>query len=192
MIGDIIAKIRSSKKVSKTNLAAGIDINIGHLTHIEKGERNPSHKLLKGICDSLEVPYQQLMYTYDINLTDEQKDYNAPDHIIYNSVPVIDGISGFINCPKEMNMATFVLRVFDKSMEPKLTLNSYVYVRMSMPLDNKDFGLFIYNNQMMIRKFIIRKNDIVLRSEKSEIKDIVTNKNDNFFIIGKILGKVNN
>ena len=36
MIGEMIAKIRMEKGISKTELARRTDINIGHLTHIEK------------------------------------------------------------------------------------------------------------------------------------------------------------
>ena len=50
MIGDMIAKIRKEKNMSKTELAEKTNINIGHLTHIEKGERSPSYKALKAIC----------------------------------------------------------------------------------------------------------------------------------------------
>ena len=46
MIGDMIAKVRKEKGMTKTELAEITGINIGHLTHIEKGERNPSHKAL--------------------------------------------------------------------------------------------------------------------------------------------------
>jgi len=42
MIGDMIAKARKEKGMSKTELARLTDINIGHLTHIEKGERKES------------------------------------------------------------------------------------------------------------------------------------------------------
>ena len=59
MIGDMIAKVRKEKNMTKTELAKLTDINIGHLTHIEKGERNPSHKTLKSICKALDIPYQQ-------------------------------------------------------------------------------------------------------------------------------------
>ena len=46
MIGDMIAKIRKEKGITKTELAKRAGINIGHLTHIEKGERNPSQNTL--------------------------------------------------------------------------------------------------------------------------------------------------
>ena len=78
MIGDIIARIRKEKNISKTDLAKETGINIGHLTHIEKSERNPSHKALKTICKALKVPYQPLMYTYDKTLSDDQQFYKAP------------------------------------------------------------------------------------------------------------------
>lgn len=47
MIGKMIQRIRKEKGITKTKLSEMTDINIGHLTHIEKGERNPSHKALK-------------------------------------------------------------------------------------------------------------------------------------------------
>ena len=61
MIGDMIAKIRKEKHMTKTELARRTGINIGHLTHIEKGERNPSQNALKNICKALDTPYQPLM-----------------------------------------------------------------------------------------------------------------------------------
>ena len=50
MIGDMIAKVRKEKGMSKTEISRLTNINIGHLIHFEKGERNPSHKALKNIC----------------------------------------------------------------------------------------------------------------------------------------------
>ena len=89
MIGNMISKIRREQGITKTELANQTNINIGHLTHIEKGERNPSHKALKSICSALDIPYQQLLYTYDKNLSDEQVEYGYIDHISYNKIPDI-------------------------------------------------------------------------------------------------------
>jgi transcriptional regulator with XRE-family HTH domain len=90
MICDMIAKVRTEKGMTKTELARLTNINIGHLTHIEKGERNPSHKALKNICKALDIPYQQLMYTYDKQLSEDQEAYGFINHISYNKVPLID------------------------------------------------------------------------------------------------------
>ena len=73
MIGYMISRIRNDKNVAKSELSRRTNINIGHISHIEKEERNPSHRALKSICRALEVPYQPLMYTYDKVFTEEQK-----------------------------------------------------------------------------------------------------------------------
>ena len=102
MIGDMIAKIRKEKGMSKTELSKLTDIKNVHLTHIEKGERNPSHKALKNICKALDVPYQQLMYTYDKQISENQENYHVIEHISYNRVLAVDSINGFIECPSNV------------------------------------------------------------------------------------------
>lgn len=189
MIGDMLSKIREDKQISKTNLSKETNINVGHLTHIEKGERNPSHKALKSLCDALDVPYQPLMYTYDKKLTQEQIGYDIVNHIKYDTIPVVNSISGFAKCPKEYNSASVCLRVNDDSMAPKFEEGSYIFVEYNTPLNNKDVGLFEYENKFLIRKFIVRMNDLVLRAEKDEIADIIITSKDIFNIIGKVLGK---
>ena len=191
MIGDLIARIRKEKKILKTDLAKATNINIGHLSHIEYGERNPSHKALKSLCVALKVPCQPLMYTYDKNLTLEQKDYIAQNHIKYDGIPIFSSIDGFATCSEETQNATFVLKINNDEMSPKFKENSFVYVEMNTPLNNKDFGIFEVDNKLVIRKFIIRRNDIVLRAEKDGIDDIIVTKESNFNIIGKILGTYN-
>ena len=190
MIGDLIAKIRKDKNILKTDLSKATNINIGHLSHIEKGERNPSHKALKSLCLALKVPYQPLMYTYDKNLSQEQKDYNAPNHIKYDGIPIISSIDGFVSCNEDSQNATFALKINNDEMAPKLKEGSLVYVELNSPLNNKDIGIFEYNDKLLIRKFIIRRNDIVLRAEKEGIEDIVVTKDSNFYIIGKVLDLV--
>lgn len=188
MIGSMISKIRKEKGMSKTELAQLTSINIGHLTHIEKGERNPSHKALKSICHALNVPYQQLMYTYDKSLNEEQEAYQAVDHISYNRVLAVDSISNFIPCPSEMASASIAVKVSDDSMEPKFAKDSYVFVEYNTALNTKEYGLFFYQDQILLRKFIIRKDCLILRAEKKEIEDIMISEDDPFYIIGRVIG----
>ena len=58
MLGEMIAYIRKVKKLTKAGIAKGTNINTGHLTHIEKGERNPSHKVLRTMCKTMGIPYR--------------------------------------------------------------------------------------------------------------------------------------
>lgn len=188
MIGDMIARIRKEKKVSKTELARETNINIGHLTHIEKGERNPSHKALKSICKALEVPYQPLMYTYDKILSDDQEFYKAPYHISYDKVLAIDSINSFMDCPATLPGASVAIKVPDNSMEPKLAKDVYAFVEFNSPLNNRDIGVFEYDGKVLIRRFIVRKDKLVLRADNKEIEEISIYDNDSFTIIGKVVG----
>lgn len=187
MLGKLLAKIREDKKLSKALLANMADIDSGHLSHIEKGDRTPSHKSLKKLCDSLEIPYQPIMYTYDKKVSKSQLDYNIMDKICYNKIVAVDNVDCLVDCPANMRSATLAVRVSDNSMEPILPSGSYAFVELNTPIEHKDIGLFEYKNKCFIRKFIIRKDCIILRALKEGFDDIRINNNETFFILGKIL-----
>lgn len=192
MIGSMLAKARKAKGMTKTELARLTDINIGHLTHIEKGERNPSHKALKNICKALDIPYQQLMYTYDKTINEEQESYDVVKHISYNRVLSVDNINGFIDCPAEMSSAALAIKVPDTAISKYFDKDSYVFVEFNTPLNTKDYGIFNYNGEILMRRFYSKKGKVTLKSDDPEIKDIQVSNNDTFFIIGKILMKPKN
>lgn len=188
MIGEMIAYIRKQKKLTKAEIARGTNIDTGHLTHIEKGERNPSHKVLRNICKTMGIPYRPLMYTYDKELTEDHYSYKVEAHIPYDKIPTFDLSGPLIDCPATAAGASIAVKVPDKTMEPKLKQGSYVYIEFNTPLDNRDLGLFSYKNQMLLRRFIIRKDGVVLRAEDKNVDDICLTSKDDFYIIGKIVG----
>ena len=188
MIGDMIARIRKDKKMSKTELAKQTGINIGHLTHIEKGERNPSHKALRTICKALDVPYQPLMYTYDKELSDDQEFYKAPKRISYNKVLAIDSIGSFIECPSSLPSAAIAIKIPDNAMEPKLQKDTYAFVELNSPLNNREIGVFEFDGKIVIRRFIVRRDYLVLRADNKEVEEIPIYDKDDFTIIGKVIG----
>ena len=155
MLGKLISKIRKDKKISKAMLAREAHIDTGHVSHIEKGDRTPSHKSLKKICDCFEIPYQPLMFTYDKELTQEQLDYNIEDKICYDKILAVNKIDTLIQCPKNMRSASLAVRVPDDSMEPSLTAGSYAFVELNTPLNNKDIGLFNYNNEYLFKNAML-------------------------------------
>ena len=187
MIGDMIAKIRKEKNFTKTELAEMTGINIGHLTHIEKGERNPSHKALRNICKALDVPYQQLMYTYDKELNEDQEKYGLVEHIAHNKVLAVDNFNAFVDCPSSVPSASLAVRVNDNSMEPTYKKDSYVFIELNSPLNNKEIGLFSVNGEIIIRKFFLKKGKYTLKADNKSIKDTVIADSDDFYIIGKVL-----
>ena len=186
MIGSMISKIRKEKGITKTKLADLTEINIGHLTHIEKGERNPSHKALKSICSSLNIPYQQLLYTYDKQLTEEQKDSNYLNYISYNTIPAISKIDSYISCPSEFSNASFAYKVPDNSMAPLIKENTYAFIEINGLLSHRDIGLFKLNDKFLIRKLFYRNGKFVLKATNKEFKDISISSSDCFQIIGKV------
>ena len=187
MLGYLLSKIRTDRKMSKTRLSELTNINIGHLSHIEKGERVPSHKALREISKALDIPYKNLMHTYDHDLTDDQIKYDAANHVLYNKIPIFGSLLGFTKCDFDTSNADFAIFINDESMSPKFALGSFVLVEQNAPLSNRDYGVFMYNDKILIRRFIIRKNDLVLRAEDPNISDIILVNSDNFYIIGKIL-----
>lgn len=187
MLGNMISKIRKDRNITKVELAKRTKINIGHLTHIEKGERNPSHKALKKICEALQVPYQTLMYMYDRYITEDEIRYKLFDHISYNRVVAVNSIDDFIECPHEISRASMAFKVLDDSMEPKLKKDSYVFLELNAPLINRDFGLFKYDGKMLVRRFIIRQDKLVLRPENKDYPEIDISEDDDFTIIGRVI-----
>ena len=187
MLGFLLSKIRTDKHMSKTKLSELTNINIGHLSHIEKGERIPSHKALKEISKALDIPYKNLMNAYDHDLSDEQKKYGAANHVLYNKIPIFGSFLGFTKCDLDTSNADFAIFINDESMSPKFALGSYVLVEQNAPLSNRDYGVFMYEDKVLIRRFIIRKNDLVLRAEDPNISEIVLLISDDFYVIGKVL-----
>ena len=187
MLGSMLSKIRKDKNITKVELAKKTGINIGHLTHIEKGERNPSHKTLKSICKALDVPSQPLMYLYDRTLTEDQIRYKMLNHLSYNKILAVDSLENFIDCPSDVPNATIAIKIPDDSMEPKLKKGSYAYFELNSPLNNRDIGVIKYNGETLVRRFIIRRDKLILRPENKDYPEMDISENDDFTIIGRIV-----
>ncbi len=126
------------------------------------------------------------MYTYDKELSEDQISYGAVAHISYNKIPVFDKIGGFIDCSPKVPGASFAVKVLDSSMEPTFVKGSYVLVELNTPLNSKDYGIFSYNNSVIIRKFLSKKGSITLKADNKEIPEIKVTEDDTFYIIGKV------
>lgn len=187
MLGSMIAKIRKEQHMTKVELSKRTGINIGHITHIEKGERNPSHKALKSITKALNVPYQIITHLYDKAITEDDKRCKMINHLSFNKVLAIDSYSNFVDCPSSASNASIALKIQDDVMEPLFPKDSYGFLELNVPLKNKDIGLFEYNGELMVRRFIIRKDNLVLRADNKKYEDINLSEDDEFTIIGRLV-----
>ena len=186
MLGKMIYTIREKQGISKTELAEKVGINVGHLTHIEKGERNPSQKTLRDICSALQIPYKPLSNMYDKEFTSEFEFYHLENAISYSSIPLVNNINSMINCPASIPNASFAFIMQDDSMKNSAPKGSCLFVELNAIPDNKELGLFKYNDNFYVRRFMLRKNKIVLKSDSLLVRDIVVDDSSNFTIIGKI------
>lgn len=186
MLGNLIGRIRIEKSISKTKLANETGINVGHLTHIEKGTRKPSHKALMSIANSLGVPFHPLYTAYDKELDEKQIELYYMNHVTYNSVPAISKIDGYIDCPANFSNASFAYKVSDNSMNPIIKENTYVFIEINGLVRHKDIGLFRINNEFVIRKLLYKKDYFILKANDKNYDDIKISKYDDFQIIGKV------
>ncbi len=188
MIGYMLARIRNEKNIGKTELARKTKINLGHIIHMEKEERNPSHRALKILCRALGVPYQPLMFTYDKTFTESQKKIGMEKHISYDKVLAVDSLDSFITCPIDLPSSALAVKIKDDTMEPMLTRGSFAFMEFNSPLENRDIGVFEYKDKVIIRRFIIQESNIILSADNKNYSDIIINFDDNYNIIGKIIG----
>ena len=184
----MLTRARIEKNVQKSELSRRTNINIGHIAHIEKEERNPSHRALKTICRALEIPYQPFMYMYDKVFTEEQKTNQMPEHISYDKVLAVSSLDSFISCPVDLPSASLAIKIEDNSMEPRLEKGVYAFVEFNTPLENKDIGIIEYNGKILIRRYVIRKNSLVLRADNKDFSDIELTEKDEYNLIGKVIG----
>ena len=175
--------------ITKVELSRRTGINIGHITHIEKGERNPSHKALRSITNAIGLPYFILTSLYDKEITEDDKKTNMIDHLTYNKVLAVDSYSQFIECPANIPNASIAIKIQDDTMDPILEKGTYAFLELNVPLKNGEIGLFKYNDELLIRQFLVRKNEIILKAENKKYKNIILDKTTDFTIIGKVFCK---
>lgn len=186
MLGKMIATVRKKQKLTKTNLADATGINVGHLTHIEKGERTPSQSTLRDICKALSVPYQPFSYMYDKEFTEDHKFFHLEESIPYNTVPLVSNIESMIHCPASIPNASIAFIMQDDSMKSSVPKGSHVFVEFNSIPEHKELGLFLYNEEFLVRRLLYRKNKLILKSDSLLKKDIVVEDGFKFTIIGKV------
>ena len=186
MLGNLIAYVREKKGLSKTSLSDLTGINVGHLTHIEKGERNPSQGTLRDICKALDIPYQQMAYTYDKTLDEEQRRFKLIASVPYNKVPLVKNIDDMIECPSSIPNASMAFIMQEDNMKSSVPKGSTVFVEFNNIPKHRELGLFNLNEKFLVRKIIYRKNKVLLKADSLLTRDIVIDDVDNLIIVGKV------
>lgn len=188
MLGNLLAYVRETKGLSKTALSESTGINVGHLTHIEKGERNPSQSALKDLCQALDIPYQQLAYTYDKKIDDDQLRLNMISTVPYNTVPLIRNIDDMVVCPTSIPNASLAFVMNEDAMKSSIPKGTTAYLELNSIPAHREIGLFQYEGKFIVRRILYRKNKIILKADGLLTRDITIERLDRTHLV--TVGKV--
>ena len=83
--------------------------------------------------------------------------------------------------------ADFALRVSGDSMEPLFQDGQVIWVKEQKALSSGDIGIFIYSDNVYLKKLITDDGKAYLRSLNAEYEDIKINEDFGFNAIGKVV-----
>ena len=191
IIGKLIQRIRNDKKITQKKLAEMTDFDLWHIKALENGRRHPSYNSLKLISMALDVPLIPLQCMWNTESDVIYDKYNAIAHLPYNKIPIFESAPKFIDYPRDMYNSMFAYKITDTEMAPSFNIGEYVFIELNTPLFHRDYGLFSVNGKTILRRFLIRKNQIILRADSDEVDDIAYDFDYDFTILGKVIGKKN-
>ena len=186
MIGKIIRKRRKELNLKLKDVAIKTGLDVGHLSHIEKGERNPSYKTLKSICDVLDIPVSYLWNYAGKSVNEEKEEYEYMNYISLNKVPLVD-IKDYVEVPIEYAGNIIAVTLKDDSMDKIGKKNDCIFVDLNSPVRSGDIILAKYNKKIFVRKFNVSGFKIKLVAYNKEYSDIKIDEEDDFEIIGKVV-----
>ena len=184
-IGDKIISLRKNNNITQDELAEKIEISKQALFNYENNKRQiPIDTLLR------------IAKVFKIHISDFFVENNENSQPIENNtlkkIPIIskvsaglgtfgiDDILDWLKLPVNIaKKADFATLIDGDSMEPKIEDGSLVLVRQNSILDNGDIGIFYLNPFT---------NIITLKSLNKDYKPITIKENDDFRVIGKVVG----
>ncbi|MBE5822302.1 MAG: LexA family transcriptional regulator [Clostridiales bacterium] len=186
MIGKIIRKRRKEIDMTLTELSKLTKIDVGHLSHIENGERNPSYKTLKLICDAIGVPVTHLWNYTGKTIKEERENYEYMNYINFNKIPLVE-VKDFVTVPANYDGNVIAVTLNDDSMNKLGDKGEFVYVDLNAPVKDGDIIVAKYNNEILVRKYKLNGYKIKLSAYNKEYSDIKVAEEDELEIIGKVI-----
>ena len=206
-LGDYIEKLRVEKNYGFNQLAAKANINAKTLNDIinyKNKKINPYQ--LKKLAHALRIDYKELYRIVDYLEEDECKvESNLDLNYKYKKIPLYSSISAglgldeledeeveFISVPdtKQFSGDVVAIKVSGDSMEYTIESGAVVFVKKDVEVSNKKVGAFIYNNMALLKRLVVLENKTYLRSDNREYPDIEIIKEDEFQIVGRVIGQI--
>ena len=133
MLGKIILEQRKLLNIKSKHLAETVGIDPGFLTHIEKGDRNPSKSVLAKICKELHLSYEFMLSLSENSLKEESVAYNASIHTPAKKVLYAETFS-LLDCPVTEENVSLIVKMDDDSMEDLIPKSSLIYIHYTSVL----------------------------------------------------------
>lgn len=199
-LGEYINNIREHRGLGHNQLAvlSGIDGSVLHkILYGSVKKVNPFH--LQALAKVLRIDYKILYQIVGYLETSESEIENATNND--PSIPIfsklLPGESGqilfgevleYINsATNNINREFIGVRINDNSMEHTIPNNSTVIIHMNCEVLNEEVGVFILNNNLLIKRFIQINGCKMLLSDNGTFYPIVIAEKDSFFVIGKVV-----
>ena len=85
--------------------------------------------------------------------------------------------------------ADFVIPIYGDSMEPEYHSGDYAFIKLSVDLSDGSIGVFDLNGDAYIKELRITNKGSYLHSLNQNYPDIQITENDNFRVIGTVVGR---
>lgn len=201
-LGEKLLQLRSKNNVSREELANILKVSNAMISYYEKGKRALSIEKLKEIADYFSFP-MFLFFVDDEIFTKALSSQNFELTDVEYKIPIISKASAgrgafareevidHIKLPKKMfSKCDFATLVEGDSMSPKIENGELAFVRKTDCLETGNIGIFYLNEEIFIKKFFMDAltNTIKLISFNHNYSEIIISENDDFRIIGRVIG----
>ncbi len=205
-LGNYIKKLRLEKGYGFNQFAIKANINVADLSRIEKAEKKKINAYqLMNIAQALKIDYRELYQIVGYLDKKAPIESNIDTGFKYKNIPFYKSISAglgleeledeeveFISVPdtKQFSGDVVAIKVSGDSMEYTIENGSVVFVRKDVEVPNKKVGAFIHNNQALLKRYVCLGADCFLRSDNREYPDIPVSADDDFEIVGRVIGQI--
>ena len=195
-IGKMIKELRVKKELSQEELASLLSVNRATIANYESGRRTLTIDKLEEILEALNT-----------NLTDFFNSNNLETKKIKSEeqkrIPILSDVSAgygkealeeathWIKLPsiiaKNADFGTFVS---GDSMEPKINDGDLLLFQNIPQLDSGMIGIFLLNDNVFCKRYHYNPitKETVLKSLNLNYKPIIVTDEDDFRIVGKVVG----
>ncbi len=198
-----LVKLKKRRGLGFNQLALKSNLNVRSLTDILNGKiRKINPFQLKNLAIALKISYLEL---YRIIGYVDEEDITSNNKLILTElreeIPVyskihIDSdknlkygeILEYLTIPKLGNGSEIIgLKVDGNSMEHIIPSGATVLVKKDAGVHHNEIGVFIYKNNLLVKRLKDKNNILLLTSENNNYDPILVTDKDYFYVVGKVV-----